>query len=145
MITQRLCKEERFGSAIFQAIFSTTVCDLAAFGRKIKGGDISSHRQGSESSYSSIGMTISGPLFYIVGPTRSLTAIVIRPVLLILDGLDECKDVQEQDCLPHTLVRELESHEFSHPHFCSVRARYRGCILWPQWSPLARSDEQVRH
>jgi hypothetical protein len=111
-IAQKLREEERLGSAIFlarnvegrnsaQAVFSTMASDLAAFDEKIKEGISQAINKDPGLPTASLERQFQG---LIVGPTRNLT--IIGPVLLILDGLDECQDIKEQRRLLHILVRE---------------------------------------
>jgi hypothetical protein len=114
-IAQRLREEERLGSAIFlvrnvegrnsaQAVFSTMASDLAAFDEKIKEGISQAINKDPGLPTASLERQFQG---LIVGPTRNLT--VIGPVLLILDGLDECQDVQERRRLLQILVRDTHN------------------------------------
>jgi NACHT domain len=114
-IAQRLREERRLGSAIFlarsvegrnsaEAIFSTMASDLAAFDKKIKEGISQAIDQDPGLPTASLERQFQG---LIVGPTRNLT--IIGPVLLILDGLDECQDVQERRRLLQILVEETDN------------------------------------
>jgi NACHT domain len=114
-VAQRLHDEGRLGSAIFlarnvesrnsaQAIFSTMACDLAAFDDKIKEGISQAIGKNPSLPTAALERQFQG---LIVGPTRELT--IIGPVLLIIDGLDECQDIQERRRLLRILVRELDN------------------------------------
>jgi hypothetical protein len=114
-IAQRLREEGRLGSAIFlarnvegrnnaQAIFSTMACDLASFDEKIKEGISQAIDRDPSLPTAALGRQFQG---LIVGPTRNLT--IIGPVLLIIDGLDACQDVQERRRLLQILVEETDN------------------------------------
>jgi NACHT domain len=114
-IAQRLHDERRLGSAIFlarnvesrnsaQAIFSTMACDLAAFDDKIKEGISQAIGENPSLPTAALERQFQG---LIVGPTRELT--IIGPVLLIIDGLDECQDIKERRRLLRILIRESDN------------------------------------
>jgi hypothetical protein len=114
-IAQRMHEEGRLGSAIFLArnvegrnsakkIFSTMARDLAAFDDKIKEGISQAIDKNPSLPTAALERQFQG---LIVGPTHNLT--IIGPVLLILDGLDECQNVQERHRLLQILVRETSN------------------------------------
>src|SRR5580658_1121775 len=114
-IGERLQKEGRLGSAIFlardvegrnsaQAIFSTMARHLAAFDDKIKEGISQAIDKDPNLPTAALELQFQD---LIVGPTRNLT--IIGPVLLIIDGLDECQDIQERCRLLRILIRESDN------------------------------------
>jgi hypothetical protein len=113
-IAHRMDQEGRLGSAIFlgrnvegrnraQAIFTTIARDLAAFDDKIKEGISQAVDKKPSLPTAGLERQFQG---LIIEPTRNLT--VIGPVLLILDGLDECENVPERRRLLQILVRESD-------------------------------------
>jgi hypothetical protein len=113
-IAQILRNKGRLGSSIFlareiegrkstQAVFSTIARDLAAFDDKI-GSGISRAIELDTS-------LPSAPLDrqfreLIVGPTQDLT--IIGPILIVIDGLDECENIKDRGRLLHVLTRQSE-------------------------------------
>ena len=112
-IAQMLRGERRLGSAIFLArdvdgrnssrtIFSTIAYDLAAFHPKIAEGISRVIREDPSVPTAAIERQFKE---LIVGPTQDLT--IIGPVLIIIDGLDECKDTEDRRHLLHVIAEEL--------------------------------------
>jgi hypothetical protein len=111
-IAQVLRREGRLGSSIFlsrevegrnnpSTIFSTIARDLAAFDNKIKEGICRAIESDPGLPFACIERQFQD---LIIGPTQNLT--IVGPIMIIIDGLDECKDIKDRARLLRVLTQE---------------------------------------
>ena len=111
-IAQIWREEGRLGSAVFldrdvegrnssRMIFSTMASDLATFHDKFKEGISQVIRKDLSAPTAVISRQFRE---LIVGPTQGLT--IIGPALIIIDGLNECKDAEDRRHFLHVIAEE---------------------------------------